>query len=67
MHISLGNIIEDSLERILQRGLDTKILGQYHPKCLMMEDHKFVDEYLKTIDGVEYLPIPISKCEELLN
>lgn len=67
MHISLGNITEEPLKQILQRGLSTKIFGRYHPKCLMMESHNFVDKYLKIIAEVDYLPIPISKCKELLN
>lgn len=57
VHISIGNIFEESLANILKRGLRIKWFHEYHPVCLAGEDRNFVRKYMSKFYGK---PLPIS-------
>ncbi len=57
IHISLGNIFEESLETILKRGKSIKHFAEYHPCCLSGMDRNFINKYMSKFYGKE---IPIS-------
>lgn len=57
IHISIGNIFEESLEEILNRGLNIKWFGEYRPLCLAGEDREFIHNYMSKFYGK---PLPIS-------
>lgn len=59
LHFSLGNILEDSLEEIRERGLKLKIFAEYHPKCLAAEDKEFLRKYLCIISDKDVLPVDL--------
>ncbi|MDD4591655.1 MAG: radical SAM protein [Parabacteroides sp.] len=46
IHISLGNIFEEKLSEILQRGVSIKHFSKYNPLCLSGEDRNFINRYM---------------------
>lgn len=44
--VSLGNIFEESLKTIIQRGLNIKYFGEYQDTCLIAEDKNFINNYV---------------------
>jgi len=57
IHISLGNILNEPLREILQRGWRVKYFRDHVPHCLAGEDRLFIEKFMgKTKDIV----IPIS-------
>ncbi|NEX21707.1 radical SAM protein [Thiorhodococcus mannitoliphagus] len=54
--ISIGNIFEESLKEILDRGLRIKHFKNYNPLCLSGEDRIFIDQYITSTYGKE-LPL----------
>jgi MoaA/NifB/PqqE/SkfB family radical SAM enzyme len=64
LHITFGNIFDESVETIRSRALEKPYLERYHDKCLVSTDRAFIDQYLsKTWDAAE-LPLPCSVLEE---
>jgi MoaA/NifB/PqqE/SkfB family radical SAM enzyme len=64
IHTSIGNILEEPLKDILQRGLDIKYFGEHVDTCLIAEDRDFIDRHIvKRIYG-EPLPVP---CREVFS
>lgn len=59
--ISLGNIFEEKLKKIIKRGLDIKHFGEWEETCLAGEDRNFIHNYLVKTYGKE-LPV---KCDEI--
>lgn len=60
IHVSLGNVFEEPLKDIVERGLRNKFFGQYCGTCLVAEDRDFINKYVtKTYD--KPLPIPYSE------
>lgn len=58
IHTSIGNVFEEPLKDIIQRGLDIKYFGEYVDTCTIAEDRNFIDNYLvKKIYG-KPLPVP---------
>jgi MoaA/NifB/PqqE/SkfB family radical SAM enzyme len=57
IHISLGNIFEEPLKDIIERGLNIKHFNDYNPKCLSGEDRCFIDNYMTKFYGK---PLPVS-------
>lgn len=57
MHISIGNIFEEPLKDILDRGLRIKWFHNFHPICLAGEDRHFIRKYMSKFYGK---PLPIS-------
>ncbi len=57
IHIGIGNIFEESLETIINRGMSIKHFANYSAKCLSGEDRGFIDKYMTKFYGK---PLPIS-------
>ncbi|MEE9119635.1 MAG: SPASM domain-containing protein, partial [Calditrichia bacterium] len=61
IHTSIGNVFEEPLKDIIQRGLNIKYFGEHVDTCLIAEDRKFIDKYIvKKIYG-KLLPVPCSE------
>lgn len=61
IHVSIGNVFEEPLKDIIQRGLGIKYFGEYVDTCLIAEDRAFIDEYVvKKIYG-KALPVPCAQ------
>ena len=60
IHISLGNIFEEPLKDIIDRGLSIKHFHDYSPICLSGEDRGFIEKYMSKFYGK---PLPISYKE----
>jgi MoaA/NifB/PqqE/SkfB family radical SAM enzyme len=62
IHVSLGNVFEEPLKDIIDRGLKIKYFGEYVDTCLIAEDRDFIDKY---IAGRVYgKPVPVP-CNEV--
>lgn len=62
IHISIGNVFEEPLKDIIQRGLDIKFFGEHIDTCLIAEDRDFIENYIaKKIYGK---PLPVN-CSEV--
>lgn len=46
IHISFGNIFDEPLKDIIQRGLDIKYFGEHVDTCLVAEDRTFINNYV---------------------
>ncbi|MEK6730698.1 MAG: radical SAM protein [Pseudomonadota bacterium] len=58
IHTSIGNVFQESLQKIINRGLSIKYFGEYVETCLIAEDRKFIHDYVvKKIYG-KPLPVP---------
>lgn len=58
IHTSLGNVFEEPLKDIVDRGMNIKCFGEYSDTCFIAEDRKFIDKYVaKRIYG-KPLPVP---------
>jgi MoaA/NifB/PqqE/SkfB family radical SAM enzyme len=61
IHTSIGNVLEEPLKDIIQRGLSIKYFGEHVNTCLIAEDRAFIDKYVaKRIYG-KSLPVPCSE------
>ncbi len=60
IHTRLGNIKEESLKDIIERGFSIREFREYSRKCLVGEDVNFVRKYLNK-DMTILKPIPLSK------
>ncbi len=56
IHITLGNLFEESLDTILRRGMSIKHFGCYQAKCLSGHNRHFVEQYMSKFYG-KALPI----------
>ena len=56
IHVSLGNIFEEPLKDIIERGLSIKHFHSYNPLCLSGEDRNFINNYMSRFYG-KSLPI----------
>ncbi len=57
IHISLGNVLNESLKDIRERGLKVKYFDHYHQKCLAAEDKEFIQTHLSRVSGKKSIPI----------
>ncbi len=57
IHIGIGNIFEESLKTIMDRGMSIKHFRNYNPKCLSGEDRHFIENYMTKFYG-KNLPVP---------
>lgn len=55
---SIGNLKENSLEDILNRGMRNPWLGPHRPDCLIGEDPKFIKIHTEKTAGATHLPLP---------
>ena len=62
IHISIGNVLEEPLKDIIERGLNIKHFGEYVDTCLIAEDREFIDEYI--VKKVYDQPLPV-KSEDV--
>lgn len=60
IHISIGNIFEEPLKDIIERGLRIKWFHNYQPVCLSGENRYFIKKYMSKFYGK---PLPISYKE----
>lgn len=49
IHVTIGNIREEPLAAILERGWKVKYFRDYNPKCLVGEDTRFIETVLNKI------------------
>jgi MoaA/NifB/PqqE/SkfB family radical SAM enzyme len=62
IHTSIGNVFNEPLKDIIQRGLNIKYFGEYVDTCLIAEDKDFINNYVaKKIYGK---PLPVF-CSEV--
>jgi MoaA/NifB/PqqE/SkfB family radical SAM enzyme len=57
IHSSLGNVFEESLKDIRDRGLKLKAFREYNDKCLAGEDREFIDKYISRTFSAKQLPL----------
>lgn len=57
IHISIGNIFEEPLKDIIERGLRIKWFNEFQPLCLSGEHRNFIRKYMSKFYGK---PLPIS-------
>ena len=57
IHISVGNIFEESLKDILDRALHIRWFGKFQPLCLAGENRYFIRNYMSKFYGK---PLPVS-------
>lgn len=60
IHVKLGNIKEESLENILQKGFSIPKFGEYSSKCLAGEDRDFAKKYMNH-NGTVLNPAPVEE------
>lgn len=61
IHISLGNIFNEPLKDIIQRGLDIKFFGERVETCLIGEDRNFIHNYIAKKTYGKPLPVKWSE------
>ena len=61
IHTSIGNVFEEPLKDIIQRGLDIKYFGEHVDTCLIAEDRDFIDKYIVNRIYNKPLPVPCSE------
>lgn len=57
IHISIGNVFEEPLKDIIQRGLNFKIFCEHVDTCLIAEDREFIENYI--VKHVYGKPLPV--------
>lgn len=60
MHITIGNIFDDSLQTIVDRGMRIKHFSKFSPICLSGEDRNFIKKYMSRFYGK---PLPVDYRE----
>ena len=60
MHIAIGNVFDDSLKDIIDRGLSIKYFHDSSPVCLSGVDRNFIKKYMTGFYGK---PLPVSYKE----
>jgi len=61
IHTSIGNVFEEPLKDIIQRGLNIKYFGEHVETCLIAEDRDFIEKYLVNRIYNKPLPVPCSE------
>ncbi|MEA3348508.1 MAG: radical SAM protein, partial [Pseudomonadota bacterium] len=61
IHVSIGNVLEEPLKDIIQRGLDIKYFGEHIDTCLIAEDRDFIKKYIAGRVYDKPLPVPSSE------
>ena len=62
IHISIGNVFEEPLKDIIQRGMNIKYFGEHVNTCLIAEDKDFIDKYI--VNRIYHKPLPVP-CSEV--
>lgn len=63
IHAKLGNIKDEPLKDIIDRGFTVKKFREYSGKCLVGEDRKFAEKYLNK-DMTILNPLPFDEVFE---
>ncbi len=63
VHISFGNVLNESLDVIWKRGISTKAFGEYPSVCLAAEDKKFLSYLEVAKRNGKLLPISSNDSE----
>ncbi len=61
IHCSLGNIYDEALSELQERGLGVKELREYSGLCLAGEDRGFIHKYLLDTFDAKRLPVPFAE------
>ncbi|MGA2405052.1 MAG: hypothetical protein ABSG91_25700, partial [Syntrophobacteraceae bacterium] len=61
IHASIGNILEEPLKDIIQKGLNIKHFGEHVDTCLIAEDRPFIEKYVVNRIYNRPLPVPCSE------
>ena len=61
IHTSIGNVFEEPLKDIIQRGLNIKYFGEHVDTCLIAEDIDFINKYIVNRIYNKPLPVPCSE------
>lgn len=65
IHVSIGNVFEEPLKDILERGRSIRYFGEHVDTCLIAEDRHFIDKYIAgRVDGK---PVPVPCAEVFLD
>lgn len=64
IHVSIGNVFEEPLKDIIQRGLGVKYFGEHIDTCLIAEDRDFINKYI--VEKVYNKPLPVP-CSEVFS
>ncbi len=57
IHTSIGNVFEEPLKDIIQRGLNIKYFGEHVATCLIAEDRDFINKYI--LNRIYHKPLPV--------
>jgi MoaA/NifB/PqqE/SkfB family radical SAM enzyme len=57
LHISFGNVFEESISVIRNRALQNPYFADYHHECLASTDAEFIERYLSKTFEAEELPL----------
>ncbi len=60
IHIGIGNIFDESLAVIIERGQSIKLFKEHSPLCLSGEDRSFIENYMAKFYGK---PLPLHWTE----
>ena len=60
VHASIGNLLDEPMERMWRRGMEIDHFREYAPICLAAEDLHFIREHLAKANHADQLPIPWS-------
>lgn len=63
IHTSLGNVFEEPLKDIVERGMKIKHFGEYTDTCLIAEDRDFINKYATKMYD-KPLPVPYKEVFE---
>jgi MoaA/NifB/PqqE/SkfB family radical SAM enzyme len=60
MHVTIGNVFEDSLKTIVDRGMGIRHFKEFSPICLTGENRGFIEKYMSRFYGK---PLPVDYRE----
>ena len=58
IHVSIGNVFEEPLKDIIQRGLSIKFFGEHVDTCSIAEDRRFIGNYIARSVYGKPVPVP---------
>lgn len=58
IHVALGNVYEEPLKDIVERGMNLKYFGEHQNTCLVAEDREFIETYIDDKTYGKPLPVP---------
>lgn len=58
IHVTAGNVFDESVAEIRNRAIANPYFSTYHPRCLASTDDRFREDVLKKTCGAARLPLP---------